>query len=483
VRGTPRALKLIVVIACLQTLAWNLALPPLQGPDEAGHVAYVQHLAETGHAPVVNGAGKPNSTEEDTALVLLGLGPMLGNLSGRAAWPSVDRRAWAAFENHVTHQQRSDGAAQNPLAKNGPLYYAIDAIPYRLIGGAFFTRLFFMRLYSGLLYVLAVICVYLLAAELFSSQWPRVVAAGAVVLQPQLAFISGIVNPDIQLCAIWSAFALFAVRALRRGPSPARMVGLGLLVGSSALTHGRGLALIGPGVLVTALLLLRYRPALRPAAIFASLAVGAAALLVFLAFRYTSTHGGGQAFGGEVSQANVSIVHLSLRGFLSYLWQFYLPRLSFMGTHLGPPYGYRQVYIETFYATFGSLEVVLRPKYYDLLQVASAVGVFALYTTGVARWRRLVAQWEIGVVLASMAISMILLLHIAAFHDLSAGSQDPLITGRYLLPLIPLFGLAIAFVARSLPGRLGPAFGGAVLAVGAVLSIAGLGLTVTRFYA
>src|ERR1043165_4172060 len=77
VRGTPRALKLIAVIACLQTLAWNLALPPLQGPDEAGHVAYVQHLAETGHAPVVNGAGKPNSTEEDTALVLLGLGPML----------------------------------------------------------------------------------------------------------------------------------------------------------------------------------------------------------------------------------------------------------------------------------------------------------------------------------------------------------------------------------------------------------------------
>ena len=54
--------------------------------------------------------------------------------------------------------------------------------------------------------------------------------------------------------------------------------------------------------------------------------------------------------------------------------------------------------------------------------------------------------------LAAIAVSMIGLLHLASYRAL-VGSGDPLITGRYLLPLVTVFGLAVAFVADARCGR------------------------------
>ena len=48
---------------------------------------------------------------------------------------------------------------------------------------------------------------------------------------------------------------------------------------------------------------------------------------------------------------------LSVKGFLSTTWQFYFPRLPFMDARIGPDYGYRQVFIESFFGRFASLEV------------------------------------------------------------------------------------------------------------------------------
>ena len=56
------------------------------------------------------------------------------------------------------------------------------------------------------------------------------------------------------------------------------------------------------------------------------------------------------------------------------------------------------------------------------------------------------------------------------------------VAGRYLLPLVSLFGLAIAFVCASLPRRAGPVAAAAVLAVGVLLQLGGLGIELARFY-
>jgi hypothetical protein len=80
-----------------------------------------------------------------------------------------------------------------------------------------------------------------------------------------------------------------------------------------------------------------------------------------------------------------------------------------------------------------------------------------------------------------VGLTGIVFLHVVSYLALLGGT-DPVIVGRYLLPLIALLALAVTFVVTSLPRRLGPLFAAVVLACGVLLQLAGLGLTVIRFY-
>jgi hypothetical protein len=59
---------------------------------------------------------------------------------------------------------------------------------------------------------------------------------------------------------------------------------------------------------------------------------------------------------------------------------------------------------------------------------------------------------------------------------------DPIITGRYLLPLIALLGIAVALVADVLPRTARSAFTGIAVAAGVALQLTSLGLLLERFY-
>ena len=68
-----------------------------------------------------------------------------------------------------------------------------------------------------------VTCAWLAAAELFARVWPRVIATGCVALLPQLTALSGTINADNLLVAVWSAFAVVALRT--GAPRPGRRTG------------------------------------------------------------------------------------------------------------------------------------------------------------------------------------------------------------------------------------------------------------------
>jgi hypothetical protein len=80
-------------------------------------------------------------------------------------------------------------------------------------------------------------------------------------------------------------------------------------------------------------------------------------------------------------------------------------------------------------------------------------------------------------------VSLLGLLHWAAYKLIvSDPNADPLLVGRYLLPLAPLFGCGVAIVVGGLPRRLSGVAAGAVLGIGVLLSLGGLGLSLARFY-
>jgi hypothetical protein len=293
--------------------------------------------------------------------------------------------------------------------------------------------------------------------------------------------MSATINADSLLVAIVTAFLYASLRLVRLGPSTRRVLAASGLAAAAVLTHGRGLVTLP--VLAVALVTawVRHRPSAR-----ASLALGSGASAIvaaaFAVYLLIARAGGGSLYGGQVSQLNGG--SFNLRQFLSSVYQFYFPKLPSLQPRIGPEYGYRQVFIDTFYATFGSLEVTFKQRIYDLLQVFSALGVLAFYTACVARWRALARRWATVVVLLALLVTTLFFLHYVSYQALLGnGGSDPLIVGRYLLPIVSLFGLAIAFTADALPRRGGQLLAAAVLAAGLLLSLGGIGITAARFYA
>ena len=85
--------------------------------------------------------------------------------------------------------------------------------------------------------------------------------------------------------------------------------------------------------------------------------------------------------------------------------------------------------------------------------------------------------------MAAMCVSQIGLLHLASYRDLvQSNGAGVLWSGRYLLPLIAVFGVTVAFVCSHLPRRVAAVAAGAVVGVGIVLQLGSLGLSLDRFY-
>jgi 4-amino-4-deoxy-L-arabinose transferase-like glycosyltransferase len=445
----------------------------------------VQHVAETGGPPssVHYGGAGSHSTEQTFALDRLGLRMLMGSHGARPFDDSVEQGEWRAFEAGATAQQRADGEGLNPIAKNPPLYYAYESVAYLASpSDGLFDKLLMTRLANVLLFLVTVACAWLAVAELTRRLWVRTLTAAVVALQPQLTSTAGIVNADTMLVTIWSAFTALAIRTLVRGPTLRRTLGLAALTVCSALTHGRGLALLPALALVAGIAFWHHRPVRRDALRWSAggAAVLAAGLVVFRVFSTSGGGTGGELYGGQANYIRQG--GFDPWGFVSHVWQFYLPKLPLMADPVGPDYGFREMYVETFFGSFGWLEIRFPERVYSVLLLGVGVGLACLLAAMVARRAALRPRRHVVLGLAAICVSLIALLHLVSFMAL-LGSGDPLIVGRYLLPLVVPFALAIAFVASSLPRRLGVIAGGLLIAVGLVLQLSGLAMTIERFHA
>jgi hypothetical protein len=482
-RRIPPPLALLVGVALVLSASWALATAPLQGPDESDHVAYVEHLAETGHIPSASTGSSAYATDEVAALGT-GYSRMYQNPLARPPWSHSAEQAFGRFEDRLPGSALKAGDGPNSVGKNPPLYYALGAAVWKLTPGGFFGHLFALRALTGLLFLVTVVFAWLMAGELFGPRMlPRTVATAVVALLPMDGFMSGIVNTDSLLALIWAAFLWLALRTVRLGLSWQRAATLSLVSVLSILTHGRGLAILPALVVALVVAWLVHHKSLRATL---TAAAGSVGVLVagFVVYRLVASAAGagGSLYGGEVNVGAKSA--FSLRQLVTSTWQFYFPRLDSMAERIGPPIGYRQIFVQQYFTgVFSSFEVYFPFWVYDTVQVIVALLIVLGYTLGVLRFRALLGRWPQVVVLAATGLSMLALLHVASFRALINGGDNPLIVGRYLLPLTPILGAAIAALVAALPRRWGAALGAAVCAGLLALSIGGIGLSVGRFYA
>lgn len=476
-RRVPRPLAALLAIALIEGLVWCIVLPPLQGPDEIGHFSYVQKIAETGtipwHTREPANPGHAYSEEVEIAAECSGITGLAQNLSARAPASVVDEHICFADLNHLPRAARSDGGFTS-AEKNPPLYYLYEAVPYLAFRhSTFFTRSFAMRL-ANLPFLLALIVfTWLLAGELLMGlpRGPvlRTLATAAVVLNPQLTMIAATINPDLLLAALWTAGLWLSTSIVRYGLTRTRVGWLTAVCAIAAFTQGRGLPLIPLATFALAVAAWRRRRPTGYAAVASVAACGLAVLAgAYLLLRY--------ALRDDVTLSRT-------RGFLSYVWQFYLPKLGFMKPTIHPGYGVRQVFIDRFLGTFAQLEVTFSPATLDFLSRAAEVTAVAAIIGLVVHRRRLARGPWVLALLTVGALSCLLMLHAVAYSSLLTNSGDPVITGRYLLPLLPLYGVGIAFAVSWLPRALSAAMSGAAVAGLAVLQLGALAILLERFYA
>jgi hypothetical protein len=483
-RRVPLPLGLLLGVAAVLSLSWSLATAPLQGPDESDHIAYVEHVAETGHIPSAT-AGEKSYADDEGGVLAAGFSRMYQNPLTRPPWTHAQELAVRAYEGHLPAGARKTGDGPNSVGKNPPLYYALAAVLWKLTpGGSFMAHLFVIRALGGVLLLLTVALSWLAAGEVFGRRMlPRTVATAVVALLPMDGFMSGIASTDVLLATIWAAFLWLALRLVRLGVSWQRAAGLSVVAVLSVLTHGRGLAILPPLVIVLVVAWLVARRPWRPtvAAIAGS---GAALAIGFVAYRVVASASGGGAslYGGEVTLGPQS--HFKIKQLLTSIWQFYLPRLDSTAARLGPDFGYRQFYVQQYFAgVFSSFEVYFPFWVYDFVQVGVALLALLGYTLVVLRWRAVTPHWPKIVVLVATAGSMIALLHVASYRALVNGSDNPLLVGRYLLALTPVFGIALAALVAGLPRRAGTVLAAVIATSLLALSFGGIALSVERFYA
>ncbi len=245
-----RKLLLILVLYMSVALAYGLVTPVFEGPDEIGHVLYVKHIAE--------GHGIPVQTREYA--IAYGFGQEGSQAPLYYALNAAVVRLWG--DNCLSLADLEGIPPVNPFSTCGRpeeghnvARYRHDphqeAFPYQ--GAA--RAVHVMRLLSALLGVVTVVAVYVAARLAFPDlEEAALLAAALVALNPQFAFMGGVVNNDNLVNCLTAVAVALTLYCLTHGFTWQRALALGLVCGLAPLAKLGGLtamAFAGVGLLAS----------------------------------------------------------------------------------------------------------------------------------------------------------------------------------------------------------------------------------------
>lgn len=229
-RGVPRphrlVLGMIIAIGLLRGLFWVSTTLVFNPIDEAPHYAYVESMARHLHPPVV---GRDRLSPE--AMLLL-------KNTATSHWRSVPLPP-------DPNDQRWQAVAESYEGVQGPAYYALAAIVFRIAHPfGVLSGLYALRVFSVLLALLAVPVSYFLGRELFPSRPQVWLAAPAllVLLQGFNANPASITN-DALVVPLSGVVLLAAARLRRIGFTGRNGLAVGGLLGLGLATKSNMIAL------------------------------------------------------------------------------------------------------------------------------------------------------------------------------------------------------------------------------------------------
>jgi 4-amino-4-deoxy-L-arabinose transferase-like glycosyltransferase len=477
-------------VALLNGIAWGLITPLFQGPDEAGHVAYVQRIAETGKPPTGKFDIQHFSQEQR-------------HLIDTIRWKAIQRKKDVRVPGTANYQKRlerdvstsydrSNRGGYTTDTNNPPLYYFAAAGVYHLSPWTSLPdRVHFLRLLSALLAACTVLLVFLFLRELLpDTPWAWTVGALAVAFEPMFAFTaSGVTSDSVLYLASAGIFYTLAL-AFRRGLTRGRGLAIGAFAALGILSKMNMIGL-APGILVGLLaLVLRERGRRRMEAfdgVLAAIAVVLVPLGIYMLLNSTIWHrglyfghGGVQGPTGIVVPGKAETASATLGDAFNYMWQFYLPRLPSMHSMFAF-YPLREIWFNGFTGEFGWLDTKFASWVYDAALVVAAA-IVGLAGRELYRVRSVIRSRLPELITYLTLIGGLLLLIGAVSYIARIGGATGYEQPRYLFPLMALYGALIAIAARGAGRRYGPAVGVLLVCLAVAHSAAAMLLTITRYY-
>lgn len=477
-RTPPRPLGGLLVVVLLVGLSWALIVPPWQSPDELAHFAYAQSLAESFALPA--SAGRPQDSS-DLAVADGAVGASRTAFFPRFAPPDWSPGGQAAYLAQATGghpPSRTDGGGPSTASGNPPLYYLYAAVGSLIDhGGTAFGRLYTMRILGVLLLLVSTVGAWLLAGEVFARRrLPQLVCAATAGLLPMAAFMSTNINPDALLMTTWTCVFWLGARVINRRAPARDVAALCAATAAAVLTKATSYALVLPVVL--AILAGWWRqegPQRRPTALRLLLC------LLVLAVPVIGWVAVAHSLGGTSITSVSSGGHpFNVRQFLSYVWQFYLPRLPFLTPfRTTPGLPVYDIWGHGVTGVFGWADIDLPLWLYPVAGwVFAGVGVTILALLTRLRDRRALT------LLAFFGLSLVALLgllHITEYRVLIAGGGQ-FLQGRYLLPVVALLGLVLGLIVSCVPMRFRALAGSLVLTGLLALQAISLATIVKAYY-
>jgi hypothetical protein len=171
-----------------------------------------------------------------------------------------------------------------------------------------------------------------------------------------------------------------------------------------------------------------------------------------------------------------------VRDFLSYLWQFYLPRPPFLDDQFQgyPDRPLWQVYVQPFMGRFGWFQYGFSPGQ-SWKVVGVLVGALVAAGFGLRRmWPAVRRHWTVLVALVGGFVGYAVMINIKGWQYVGATGQN-FEQVRYLFPMIGLYGLLVAVALVGFPARWRrPVAAGAVVLM-LLHVVASRGLTFERY--
>jgi 4-amino-4-deoxy-L-arabinose transferase-like glycosyltransferase len=471
-RRIPRPLLLLTLGVLVHNVAWIVALPAWQGPDEFSHYSYVERLAADHRLMRFDHRDDPASLSAAANYSMVSTG--FNDLRFRLP----ERPFGAAGLDVARYPAEPDGLAQQnhgALGANSypPVYYIAAWPLYSLPWLSNATeREYSIRLLSALLGALIVPLTYRLGRAVALSRRAALLAAALATSAPIMTQQSAVFSPDVLLVVAITGLADACVRARDRldRRAVARVLAWGAL---AALTKPVGLPAAGAVLAVIAILTLgRLRARTR-----AGLLVGASAVGLVLGSLFAST-----LFGVAVPATISWTARLEFDG--EYLWQYYLPRLPGMplalppATPASPPAAW--MWGKEGIGILGWLTTFLPLWAYRLAWIPTVFAGGLALAGGVFGSARERTGRNLIPALVVASIAYIVVLH-ASEATYVMGTGNRLLQGRYFLPIYPLVAVAVMAGLRRFGERLALSVGLAVLAAWTIVALEALDVVTVYF--